>query len=91
MDTKKLAISATLQARLPIIGRVHLVEIQGALLEERGATADINLLIAEGTVKFSAAKNLQSGKYELYVEAELDIKHLRAIKSNGKDRIATLP
>ena len=89
IDPTTLTISAVLYANVPIIGRVRLTGIEGSLLGG-GVSIDINVVVADGKATFTASKN-SAGKYELFVDAYLDIKFYGKISTNGKVRILTLP
>ena len=89
IDPTTLTISAVLYAKLPLPVQLALARIEGSLLGG-GVSVDINVVIANGKATFTASKNT-AGKYELFVDAYLDIKFYGPISTNGKIRIHTLP
>ena len=78
-----------LYAKIPIIGRVRLTGIEGSLLGG-GVSVDIDVVVANGKATFTASKN-SAGKYELFVDAYLDVKFVGKISTDGKIRLFTLP
>ncbi|KAG6848417.1 hypothetical protein H0H93_000385 [Arthromyces matolae] len=71
----KLAITATLYAKIPFIGRVKLVAISGSLLE--GVDASFDLAVAKGELTLSV--KAVNGTHEVYVEGNAKVKYVKAI------------
>jgi hypothetical protein len=73
---EKLTISAVLYYKIPIAGRVKVVDIQGPL-GGTGTEASVNpdFKAVTGNVRAYAKEN-GSGKHDLYVDLNLDVKIL---------------